>query len=194
MTGLLGNLFGSSIGDIFGGGSDAGSYLGQIPSAVKPYLQPYSKAGEAELSPLSKQYGSLLSDPGEMLNKIGEQYKQSPGLNFAIQQAMRGAGHAAAAGGMAGSPEAQQQSQEIATRLGEQDYYNWLNRATGMYGQGLSGMQNLAGMGLEAGSSLAQALGQALSAQAQAAQEQQATQASNMGGLMSTIASLASNF
>lgn len=194
MGGMIASLLGGlGLGSLFGDdGPDYASEIGQIPDAVKPYLQPYSQAGQAQLNPLSQQFGALASDPAGMLNKIGQGYKQSPGLNFAIQQAMMGNNRAAAAGGMAGSPMSQQLSQEKATGLAQQDYQNWLKQATGMYGAGLSGMQGLANMGLTAGTSLSDTIAQAIASQAQAEQAQNASQNAGIGGMIGGLASLAS--
>lgn len=192
----VGALLGEGIGSLFGGssGPDPMSYLSKISGAVSPYLKPYSDAGQSAMGDLSHQYENLLSDPAGFMANIGKKYQQSPGLHFAIQQALQGAGHSAAAGGMAGSPMAQQQAEKLATNLGQQDYYNWLNKAMGAYGQGLSGEQGLAKMGLEGGMGLSQALAQALSAQAQEAQEKQGQSASDMGGILGAIGSIIGKF
>lgn len=156
----------SFLSNLFNGGRNPANaampYLDQIPGQTNPYMMPYFQAGAGALSGLQGQYDSLLGNPGQKLNDIGAQYQQSPGLNFAIQQALQGAGHAAAAGGMAGSPQHEQQNMGIATNLANQDYNNWLGQATGLYGAGLSGQQGLAGMGQQAGQSLADMLAQTL--------------------------------
>jgi len=80
---------------------------------------------------------------------------------------LKASNQAAAAGGMAGSPQNQFHNMSIATQLGNQDYYNWLNPAMSMYTQGLSGLGGMSGMGLTAGSSLAEQIAQALASKAQ---------------------------
>lgn len=197
--GLAGGALGGLLGSLFGGdsGPDPMNYLNQITGQASPYLKPYSQAGEEELGPLAGIFGQLSSDPGAMLNKIGGQFHQSPGFNFAMQQAMQAANQGAAAGGMAGSPAAQQQAQHTATGLANQDYYNWLNQATGMFGQGLQGMQGLAGMGMQAGSNMANLISQALATQAQEAYAQRANQSqsgSGIGGILGDIAGAAMHF
>ncbi len=190
---------GAGLGSMFFGDNnpaDAGmKYLDQIPGAVSPYYQPYINAGNQALPQLQSQYGNLLNDPGGMLNKIGGGFQQSPGFKFALDQALQGAGHSAAAGGMAGSPQAQQQAMQIATQLGNQDYYNWLNQATGMYGQGLQGMGGLANMGFNASKGMSDQIAQALAAKSQlgyagqAAQNQ--AQGSAFGNILGGIGTLA---
>ncbi|HLX54778.1 MAG TPA: hypothetical protein VKR58_12590, partial [Aquella sp.] len=73
-------------------------------------------------------------------------------------QALQGGNQAAAAGGMAGSPQHEQQNMQLATNLGNQDYYNYLNPALGLYGAGLSGEQNLFNTGYGASTDLATTL------------------------------------
>lgn len=160
--GVLGGLMGG-----FGGGDDnpydaAKKYYNQIPGTIKPYFQPYINAGQDALGKLQGQYGNLLgnyngiqgqynqlmNDPNGFLNKIGSGYQQSPGFQWQMNQGMNAANNAAAAGGMAGSPQHQQQAATMAEGLANQDYYNYLNKALGMYGLGLQGNTNLYGAGL----------------------------------------------
>lgn len=163
----------SGIGGLFGGNNnpanDANKYLNQIPGQTNQYYQPYFDAGKGQLPGLSDQYSQLMNNPGGKLNDIGGSFQQSPGFKFALEQALGAQGRAAAAGGMAGSPMHQQQNMELATNLGNQDYYNYLNHATGLYGEGLQGGQNMAGMGQQAGSGMADAIQQQLAQQAQLA-------------------------
>lgn len=168
--------------------ADAGMpYLNQIQGAISPYYTPYFQAGANALPGLQNQYNNLLSNPGGMVNNIGKSYQQSPGFQFAMQQALQGANHAAAAGGMAGSPQHEQQNMGIATGLANQDYYNWLQQATGMYNQGLSGQQGLAGMGANAGNNMAQQIAQQLAAQSSLAYSGQANQNQMTGSMMGDL-------
>src|SRR4029077_19140922 len=120
--GFLDSLFGGKKSNPANAGMP---YLNQIPGMTSPYFQPYINAGQEAIPNLQGQYNELLQGPGNKLNQIGQDYQQSPGLQFAIQQALQGAGHAAAAGGMAGSPQHEQQNMQLASHLADQDYYNW---------------------------------------------------------------------
>lgn len=145
---------------------DAQKYLNRIPGTVKPYYDPYIQAGQRQLPGLEQQYGQLMNDPGGRMNEIGSSFQQSPGFQFALQQALQGSGQAAAAGGMAGSPQHEQQNMGIATQLGNQDYYNYLGNALNMYTQGLQGSQGLYNSGQNASNSLADLLASGLGSQA----------------------------
>lgn len=160
----------SWLSDFFKGGKNpadaAMPYLNQIPGQTQQYQQPYFDAGKNQLPGLQDQYSQLMNDPGGRMNKIGEGFQQSPGFQFAMDQAMQGGNHAAAAGGMAGSPQHEQQNMQMATNLGNQDYNNWMQNALGMYGQGLQGSQGMANQGQQAGQSMADMIAQTLAQQA----------------------------
>ena len=174
---------GAGIGGLFGKGKNpadaANKYIDQIPGATNQYYQPYFDAGKSQIPGLQEQYGSLMDDPGSKLNSIGSNYQQSPGFQFALQQALMGSGNAAAAGGMAGSPQHEQENMGIASGLASQDYNNWLGQATGLYGQGLIGSQNMMNSGQQAGQSMADQIAQALAQKRQYAYEGQASKNSS---------------
>lgn len=182
----------SWLSNLFGGNKNnpanaAMPYLNQIPGRTAPYLQPYAQAGQNALSPLQDQYSKLLSDPGALMNQFGKSYQQSPGMNFAIQQALQGAGHAAAAHGMAHSPEHEQQNMQLAHDIANQDYNNYMNNMLHLYGAGLSGQQGMAQMGQQSGMSMADMIAQTLAQQAnlgfRGQQEQNSMHNSFLGGL-----------
>lgn len=183
----------------FGGGyknpADAAQpYLNRIPGAIGQYYNPYFQAGTGALPQLQGQYGQLLNDPGGKLNQIGQGFHESPGFQFALQQALQGAGHAAAAGGQAGSPEHQQRNIELATQLGNQDYQNYLHNALGLYGQGLEGERGLSQQGQLAGQSYADQIAQTLGQQAQLGyygqQNANKERSSLFGGIVDAIGAL----
>ena len=167
----------------------ANQYISQIPGQTSQYFQPYMDAGKNALGTLQGQYGDLLNNPGGKLNQIGGNFQQSPGFQFALKQALQGAGHAAAAGGMAGSPQHEQQNMGLATDLANQDYYNWLGQATGLYGQGLQGEQGLAQMGQQSSQNMADMIAQALAQQGNYAYEGQAGRNTANNSLWSNIGS-----
>ncbi len=180
---------------MFGGSNPADAampYLEKIPDQISPYFKPYMDAGNNAIPELQNQYGNLLNDPGGMLNKMGGGFHESPGFKFALQQALQGAGHAAAAGGMAGSPQHEQQNMQLASDIGNQDYYHWLDQARGMYGAGLQGEQGLYQGGMQASTSMADQIAQMLAAQAGLSYSGAANQNEQLGNMMGSAASIAS--
>lgn len=183
---------------LFGGGGHhndpmkkAMPYLNNMNPILQQYYQPYIEAGQRQLPNLESQYGKLTNDPGGFLNQIGEDYQKSPGFEFAMKQALQGAGHAAAAGGMAGSPQHEQQNMSLASDIASQDYDRWLREALGIYGEGLGGEQSLYGLGEQAGVGLGTNLADIEGRKAQMAYEAAKAKNQNRGsraGALGTIA------
>lgn len=163
------------------------SYLNQAPALIQKYLNPYVQAGQQALPGLQSQYGQLINDPGGRLNQIGAGYHQSPGFQFALQQALQGAGHAAAAGGMAGSPEHEQQNMGLATSLANQDYNQWLGNALGMFREGLAGQQGLYDTGAKTGVQMGEDLASILANQSKMAYEGQNAENEREGGIWGSL-------
>lgn len=140
------------LSDIFGGGGSnpanaAMPYLNQIPGMLSQYYQPYINLGQQGMNliaPYQQQLMQLMQNPTGVMNQIGQNFQQSPGYQWQVDQATRAANQAAAAGGMAGSPSSQYNVANTVNQMANQDYYNYLNHGLGMYNQGLSGTGNLA--------------------------------------------------
>lgn len=200
----LGNLFGQGMGmmqdDNWQNPANAAMpYMEKIPGQMKQQYNPYIQAGKKALPTMNQQYSQLLNDPGAAMNKIGQSYQQSPGLDFAIQKALEAGKHAMAAGGMAGSPMHEYYSMQSATGLANQDFNNWLSNALNMYGRGLSGEENLYGTGANASNNLAQMIAQSMAKQGELAykgaaeqNEHEANMQKNKGGFFDTLGSIAS--
>jgi hypothetical protein len=169
-------------------------YLQQIPGQAGGYYDPYIQSGGRANKSLEDQYNDLLSDPTGKLNKFGENFQQSPGFQFALQQALEAGNHAAAAGGMAGTPAHEQQNMGIATQLGNQEYYNALDRAMKLYGMGMEGENQSAERGLRGATSKSDLIAQALAQQGQLAHAGQASQNASTGGLISDVIGGAGSF
>lgn len=178
--------------NLFSGGKNpadsAMPYLNQIPGQTQKYQQPWFEAGKNMIPGLSDQYNQLMNDPSKRLNDIGAGYKESPGFKFAMQQALQGGNHAAAAGGMAGSPQHEQQNMQLANDIASQDYNKWLDNALGLYGQGLSGGQNMSNQGQQAGQSMADMIAQTLAQQANLSFQGQSQKNQNQSDLFGNIA------
>ncbi len=193
----LGQALGGALGlGFMQNPSDAANpYFDQMEGRISPYLNPYIQAGTNALSTLQTQFGNLLNNPGQMFNNMGQNFQQSPGYNWQLNQGLGAANQAASAGGMLGSPMHQQQAQTVAQGLANQDYYNWMNQVQGMYGQGLQGMQGIQNNGLTASTTMANAIMNQLLAQAKMAGEGVKQTNENKGsGMGSIIGGLGSAF
>jgi hypothetical protein len=200
--------------DAFGsGGSDpakaADKYLSQIPGTITPYYQPYTQAGGQALG----QYGAesnalagmrpdlmqaltqLLQNPGNVYNQLGQGYQQSPGYEFNKNQNMQAITNAAAAGGMAGTPQHQMQAGAMASDLANQDFNQYLEHVMGlmtrglsggmgMYEQGFGGLHNLTNIGYQSSNDLASSLASNLVNQANNAYAGAANKNQRRGGAL----------
>lgn len=146
--------------------AEANKYLDQIPGMGRQYFDPFIGRGNRAGDILEKQFGSLIDDPTELINRIMGGYETSKGYQTQKDILSRELGATAAAGGVAGTPYHQQQQGEMIEGLLSQDMQNFLKNALGLYQTGLSGEQDLYGKGLQASGSLADLIGGTLSSQA----------------------------
>lgn len=188
----------SWLSNLFGGGRNpadaAQGYLGQIPGAVNPYYQPYINAGQQSMGQTQGIYNQMTQNPNDYYNKIASGYKESPGYQFKLQQGLGAANNAAAAGGMAGSPEHQFQSAGIAEGFANQDFNDYLQNVLGINQTGLQGQENALGRGYNASTGYGDILGQLLGKQGQYAYAGQAGQNAQQGNNLSNILKLGSMF
>lgn len=191
------SVFGD-IGNFLWGGNDAanqaGSYYNQIPDILKQYLKPYVDRGNSVFPQLQGQYDQLLNHPGDLLNKLGQGYQQSPGYQFQLNQALSAGNRASAAKGMLGSPMQQQQAQQTASQFANQDFNNYLSHALGLYDQGLMGKQNIYNMGFGASNNLGENLSNALMSQGNLAYSTAANQNQFNQQLLGMLLGLAGGF
>ena len=160
LAGLLSGLFGNGSKDPM---KEANKYYDQIPGMMKPYYDPYVQAGQHQIPGLVMM-NILISakDPGSIIARLAGGYQKSPGYNFQLGEGERAIGNAAAAGGMAGTAQHQQQAGTMANNLANQDFQQYLQQAMGLYGRGLGGKEGLMDQGYKAGSSLSENLAQLL--------------------------------
>lgn len=185
--GLISGLMSLFSGNNTNPANAAMPFYNQINGTNQSILGPYSNMGQGIGNPLMQQLQALMSNPGATLNSIGSNYHQSPGFQFQLHQALMGANSAAAAGGMAGSPMNTQQNMSLANSLANQDYYNYTNQASNLYGEGLQGAGNMFGTGAEAATNMAGNISQGMSMQALAAYLGQQNQNQNSNSMFGNI-------
>lgn len=196
---LGGSMLGAGLGGLFGGNKnpyDAGNpFYERIMKELPQYFQPWMGAGQRALPGLEQQYGQLISSPGEMLSKFGAGYKESPGYQWRQQQGQQAALNQAAAGGMAGSPQAQQQAAQVSEDIANQDFMNYLQNVMGLYGMGLGGLGDISKQGLLGSMGLGEDIASILSRQAEGAirgeELGQRESGMNWGNILGGLAGLA---
>lgn len=172
--------------------------LDKIPGQVSPYYQPYIDKGKSAMDALSGQYGDMTNDPNAFYNKIAGGYKESPGYQYKLQQALTAGSNAAAAGGMLGTPMNQEQNMGIAEGLANKDFEDYLQNVLGIFGQGQKGMEGQQQMGFDASKGYGDILGQiggqkaAYNFAGQAGQNQ--SNAANWGNIFGGLGSLGQYF
>lgn len=145
--------------------ANANKYIGQIPGIEKQYYNPFIQGGQEAGGILKNQYGSMVNDPTGFINNILSKYTQSPGAKYQTGLLSKQIGNTAAAGGFAGTPEAQREFGQEASDINSQDMQQFLQNALGVYGTGMTGEQNFYDKGFEASGSLADALASVLGSQ-----------------------------
>ncbi len=103
-----------------------------------------------------------MENPAEFMNAMGQQYQKSPGFDWNMKQGQAGIANANAAGGMAGTPQHEQQNAEMATGLASKDFNEYMQRIMGGMQLGAQGTQGLINQGGQMSSDLATNLAQAL--------------------------------
>src|ERR1700685_1979054 len=130
-------------------------YLDKIPGAVSPYYKQYQDRGGRAGENLESEYGQLTGNPGDLYSKLGEGYKQSPGYQFKLQQALMAGNNAAAAGGLAGSGQHQQINEQTANDIASGDFNDYMKNIMGLYNTGIKGQEGLNEQGYNANNEFA---------------------------------------
>lgn len=147
--------------------SDAAmKYLNQIPGMAKEQYSPWISNATNMMPGMSDLYNRMMQNPGEYFNQISSGYRQSPGYQNALREAMGGIANAQAAGGMAGSPQHQQIAGERATQMADKDFQDYINNILGIQKTGLTGGEAALGRGFEGSKSMADILASNLGQQA----------------------------
>ena len=142
-------------------------YLNQIPGMAKDQYSPWINNATNMMPGMSDLYTRMMQNPGDYFNQISSGYKQSPGYQNALREAMGGITNAQAAGGMAGSPQHQQLSGERAEDMAAKDFQNYINNVLGIQQTGLGGGEQALGRGFQGTQSMADMLASNLGSQAQ---------------------------
>jgi len=176
--GLFGGLgqAGKGLFDLFGGNKNnpansANKYLNQIPGATEQYYSPYINAGKGAMGDLQNQYKDLIG--GNVQNQLGANYKESPGYQFKLKQALQGAQNAAAGGGMLNTPMNSQNQMQVANDIASQDYNDYIKNQMNLYGLGTGIGEDIFGKGFQASGDYANTLANTLGTQGQLAYESQ---------------------
>lgn len=103
--------------------------------------------GVLQMNPANAQNGlaQYQNTTGYQLLNDPNAYQQSPGYQYAMDQAMQQVQNGASARGMLESGAVLKNMQQTASGLAQQDYGNWWNRQNQLYGDYQNRLQGLAG-------------------------------------------------
>lgn len=133
--------------------------LNNVTPAMSPYYQPYIDKGRAAGDSVNEQYGQQVNDPGGVYNKLGAGYKESPGYQYRLNQAMNAGNQANAAGGMLGTPQNQEQNMQTAGDMAGADFEKYMQNVMGIYQGGIKGQEGTATRGYDASGRMGDAAG-----------------------------------
>jgi len=119
-------------------GKAASQYTNQVPGETQKFNQPYIDRGQSYMDAMDPSVRQGISDPGQFQNDINQNYTQSKGYQFSLDEQLGAAENAAAAGGMAGSPMHQQQNMQLANNIAQQDFNTWADRNANLYGMNMN--------------------------------------------------------
>ena len=138
---------------------EANKYLSQIPAVGRQSYNPFIQGGQEAGGILKNEYQKQLN-PTAFIDEIMKHYQTSQGAQYLQDKLGRGIGATAAAGGIAGTPEHQQEYGELANNMQQ-----YLMNALGVHGAGITGEENFYNKGYDASKELADLLGGTLSSQ-----------------------------
>lgn len=139
----------SSLGGLFGGGSNYNKYADQMAGQASKY-DPFINTGKDAMNEAFKQFMMGAQNPNQVYNNLASGFQNSPYQTSQLNSLSNMMNTNAANTGMLGSTSA---NNALADHLSQQQnqYYNdYLNRMFGIYNNSLSGLNNEGNMGLGA--------------------------------------------
>ena len=118
-------------------------YLNDVERTSRETYNPYIQRGEEAGGSLGRNFNAMSNDPTALINKIMEQYNESPAYQAKRNKALGSAYNAAAYGGNVGGAGHQEASADLVNSLMGEDMQQWLQNALGIQKTGLEGQQGL---------------------------------------------------
>lgn len=168
--------------------------LNQIPGQTNKYGQPFFEAGAGALPGYREFMDHLMRNPDQLMNMLGQGYKESPGYQWNLKQGQNAIENASAAGGMAGTPQHQQMAGQLATNLASKDYGDYMDRILKMLGLGAAGTGDIVKGGQTAGSDMASRIAEYLTNKSNLQYAGQASQNKMTGDLLGGAMKLVGGF
>lgn len=162
-------------------------YLNQVAGIGQQNYAPYNQQGQNAFQQAGGIYGQQASDPAAFLEKLRNSYSMSGGYQMKMQDALKAAQGASAAGGYAGNPEDIKYQMGLAQNIGDLGFQDYYNQVTGLQNTGLQGLTHQGYVGFQGAGQLSDYLAGALGSQANAAYSGQAQKNQNQSGLLNSL-------
>jgi len=186
----------NAVSGMFGAGTKnnaadaAMPYLNQVPGIGQQNYAPYNQQGLGAFQQAGGIYGQQAQDPSAFLNDLYSKYSMSGGYQMKMQDALKAAQGASAAGGYAGTPEDIKDQMRMAQNIGDEGFQQYYNNAMGIQNTGLQGLSHQGDVGFNGAGQLSDYLANAYGNQASAAYAGQAQQNQNKSNFMNQIMQL----
>ena len=135
--------------------TEAMPYFDQIGAMGRSTFNPYINAGKEALDINQEQFQRLIEDPTSLIAQILSNYEGSPLQTQTMDDAMRAILMQSAAGGQLGTIPSQINAGRVAGDISNRFQNDYLDRALGLYGQGLGGMSHIFDTGFRGSEDLA---------------------------------------
>lgn len=162
-------------------------YLNQVSGIGQQNYAPYMQQGQNAFQQAGSIYGQQASDPAAFLEKLRNSYTMSGGYKMKLEDALKAAQGASAAGGYAGNPEDLKYQMGLAQNIGDMGFQDYYNQVSGLQNTGLQGLGHQGDVGFQGAGQLSDYLAGALGSQANAAYSGQAQQNQNQSNLLGSI-------
>ena len=165
-------------------------YLNQVPGVGQQYYSPYINQGGQAFQQAGDIYGQQAQNPQDFLSQLMEGYKTSGGYQMKLEDALKAARGASAAGGYAGGAEDIKNQMRLAQNIGDEGFQQYYNNVTGLQNTGLQGLQQQGQTGFAGAQGLSDYLAGAYGSQANAAYSGQAQQNQNDSNFLNQLLQL----
>jgi hypothetical protein len=186
----VGQGFGQVIGSYF---TNPAAPYRAAREAYSPYIDksvetqnPFYNAGVAAI-PRYQNWTNTMSNPSDFINRLMNQYQQSPWAKFQTQQAMRGLTNQASASGLVGSTPLSQFQEQYAHDISSEDMQRWLQNVLGINSSYGSNLEHQYDTGLNAGTNISNIYNRAGESMGNLALGQRAAEEQNKGNRISGL-------
>ena len=162
-------------------------YLNQVPGIGQQNYAPYNQRGQQAFQQSGDIYSQQAQNPQKAMEDLWKGYSMSGGYKMKMEDALKAARGASAAGGYAGTPEDIKEQMRWAQNIGDEGFQQYYNNTTGLQNTGLQGLQHQGDVGFQGAQGLSDYLANAYGNQAQLAYNGQSQLNQNSSNFMNQL-------